>query len=175
MRYVTLHGLMYNIKITTYEISTAFAKYWRCCAHLKLVTQRICNVTSTNFTNTFGTLLYFGLTRSSLSFVKLDLLLQELLPFGKIYFSRLFHGDFWDFDLKQIKFLQELLPFGKIYLSRLFHGDFWDFDLKQIKFLQELLPFGKIYLSRLFHGDFWDFDLKQIKFHFICFCRSNAS
>ena len=45
--------------MTTYEISTAFAKYWRCCAHFKLVTQRICNVTSTNFTNTFGTLLYF--------------------------------------------------------------------------------------------------------------------
>ena len=49
---------MYNIKMTTYEISTSFAKCWRCCAHFKLVTQRICNVTSTNFTNTFGTLLY---------------------------------------------------------------------------------------------------------------------
>ena len=27
LRYVILHGLMYNIKMTTYEISTAFAKY----------------------------------------------------------------------------------------------------------------------------------------------------
>ena len=49
---------MYNIKMHTYEISTAFAKYWRCCAHFEFVTQRICNVMSTNFTNTFGTLLY---------------------------------------------------------------------------------------------------------------------
>ena len=57
LRYVTLHGLMYSIKMTIYETSTAFAKYSRCCAHFKLVTQRICNVTSTNFTNTFGTLL----------------------------------------------------------------------------------------------------------------------
>ena len=49
---------MYNIKMTTYAISTVFAKYRRCCAHFELVTQRICNVTSMNFTNTFGTLLY---------------------------------------------------------------------------------------------------------------------
>ena len=51
---------MYSIKITTYEILTEFAKYRRCCAHFKLVTQSICNVTSTNFTNTFGTLLYLS-------------------------------------------------------------------------------------------------------------------
>ena len=53
----------------------------------------------------FGVWIYFALTRSSLSFVKLDLLLQEFLPFAIIYFfSRLFHALFWDFDLKQIKF-----------------------------------------------------------------------
>ena len=38
--------------------------------------------------------------RSSLSFVMLDLLLQELLPFAKIYFSGLFSAIFWDIDMK---------------------------------------------------------------------------
>ena len=30
----------------------------------------------------------------------LDLFLQELLPFSKILFSRLFSAVFWDFELK---------------------------------------------------------------------------
>ena len=52
--------------------------------------------------------------RSSLSFVMLDLLSQELLPFAKIKFSGLISTDFWDieldfcisicFDLIQVKF-----------------------------------------------------------------------
>ena len=49
---------MYSNKMTPYEISTVFAKYWQYCAHFKPVTQRIRNITSANFTNTFGTLLY---------------------------------------------------------------------------------------------------------------------
>ena len=49
------------------------------------------------------------LYRSSFSFVKVDLLLQELLPFSKILLSRLSYAVFQDFDFKQIKF--ELICF----------------------------------------------------------------
>ena len=63
----------------------------------------------------FGVSIYFGSTRSSLSFVKLGLLLQELLPFAKIDFLRLFHAVFWDFDLKQIKF--QFICFCRSYAS----------------------------------------------------------
>ena len=38
--------------------------------------------------------------KSSLSFVRLDLLFWELLPFATIEFSRLFSAVFWDIDLK---------------------------------------------------------------------------
>ena len=38
--------------------------------------------------------------KSSLSFVMLDLLLQELLPFAQMLFSRLFSAVFWDIQLK---------------------------------------------------------------------------
>ena len=87
---------MYAIELATYEITTAFDYNERI---VNLASNHIWNATSTNFTNTFGTLLYFWKT--------LKLTIISFVPRGNAVIFRirvslwrgLWYNKFWSYDL----------------------------------------------------------------------------